>query len=326
MKKRGSSPMHQKTAFMKVKRNLLKKPHFFVSLAIAFLCLFVSNTTISPVMASNEKKLAPIQLDIGGTSVTREIFDTLNRANYEVMSVGVIPNPHTITISLHLTNEELEKEQPIVTKKVEEILAAHYIDDYKIKIEKFENVPPNALPSKSEEINKELMNIFPIISKTMKKFGYDTPPSIGYNGIKSGVLVIELPNTEKRQKTIKPALEKALKKEKFKIKKVEFILYNKSKRLQDYRWSPIISTISDNLIGKSDYMLKGVSYQIKNGKTFISLNTGLDKSKSENVTYLKETFQKFFTLESTKSQIKKDAYELIIYGKNKQVLVKITKN
>ncbi|MGE7930864.1 hypothetical protein [Viridibacillus arvi] len=258
--------------------------------------------------------------------MTREIFDTLNKANYEVMSVGVIPNPHTITISLHLTNEEWKKEQPIVTKKVEEILAAHYIDDYKIEIEKFENVPPNALPSKSDEINKELMNIFPIISKTMKKFGYDTPPSIGYNGIKSEVLVIELPNDEKRQKNIKQAVEKALKKEKFKIKKVEFILYNKSKRLQDYRWSPIISTISDNLIGKSDYMLKGVSYQIKNGKTFISLNTGLDKSKSENVTYLKETFKKFFTLKSTKAQIKKDAYELIIYGKNKQVLVKITKN
>ncbi|MEK4759040.1 hypothetical protein MHH85_02180 [Viridibacillus sp. FSL E2-0187] len=311
---------------MKIKRILLKKPHILVSLAIAFLCLFVSNTNNSPVMASNEKKLAPIQLDMGGISVAREIFDTLSSSDYVVMSVGVIPHPHTITISLKLTNEELEKENPIVTKKVEEILAAHYTDDYKIKIEKFENVPPNELPSKSEEIHKEMLNLFPIISKTMKKFGYDTPPSIAYNDIKSGILIIELPNTEKRKKTIKLAVEKALKKEKFKIKKVEFKLYNKSKRLQDYRWSPIISTISDNLIGKSDYMLKGVSYQIKNGKTYISLNTGLDKSKSENITYLKETFKKFFTLESTKTQIKKDAYELIIYGTNKQILVKITKN
>ncbi|OMC85672.1 hypothetical protein [Viridibacillus sp. FSL H8-0123] len=311
---------------MKVKRNLLKKPHIIVSFAIAFFFLFISNTTISVVMASNGKKLAPIRLDIGGNSVAREVFDTLNRADYEIMSVGLIPYPYTITISLHLTNEELEKEKPIVTKKVEEILAARYIDDYKIKIEKFENVPPNELPSKSEEIHKEMLNLFPIISKTMKKFGYDTPPSIAYNDIKSGILIIELPNTEKRKKTIKQAVEKALKKEKFKIKIVEFKLYNKSKRLQDYRWSPIISTISDNLIGKSDYMLKGISYQIKNGKTYISLNTELDKSKSENVTYLKETFKKFFTLESTKTQIKKDAYELIIYGKSKQVLVKITKN
>ncbi|MGE7918678.1 hypothetical protein ACQKM9_06940 [Viridibacillus sp. NPDC093762] len=277
-------------------------------------------------MASNEKKLAPIILDMGGTSVAREIFDTLNSAEYEIISVGVIPYPHTITISLHLTNEELEKEKPIVTKKVEEILAAHYIDDYKIKIEKFENVPPNDLPSESEEISKEMMNLFPIILKTMKKFGYNTTPSIGYNGKKSGVLIIELPNTEKRKKTIKQAVEKALKKEKAKFKKVEFKLYNKSKRLQDYRWSPIINTISDNIVGKSDYMLKGISYQIKNGKTFISLNTGLDKSKTENVTYLKETLKKFFSLESTKARIKNDNYDLIIYGKNKQVLVKITKN
>ncbi|MGE7625011.1 hypothetical protein ACQKMD_18770 [Viridibacillus sp. NPDC096237] len=312
-----------KTLFMKLKRKLLKKPLITASLAIAFFCFLVSNATISPVMANGVKKLAPIQLDLNGTSLTTEIFETLGKLGYSVDSAGYMTNPYTITVSLNSTKEELNNEKLIVTKQIEKILAKRHIDNYKIKIEQSRKSPPNET-SKSKEINKEMMNIFPVISKTMKRFGYDTS-GIGYN---NGVISIDLPNTVKRKKAIKQAVEKALMKKKFEFKKVEFNLYNESKRLQESRWNSIISIISDNLIGKSDYKLKDVGYRVQAGKTYISLNTGLDnsKDKAENVTYLKETFEKFFALNSTKVQIQKDPYKLIIYGKNKQFLVKIEKN
>lgn len=310
-----------KTGFIKLKRKLLKKPLITASLAIAFFCFLVSSPTISPAMANGIKKLAPIQLDLNGTSLTTEIFETLGKLGYSVDSAGYMTNPYTIIVSLNSTKEGFNKEKLNVTKQIEKILTKRHIDNYKIKIEQSRKFHPDET---SKEITKKMMIISPVISKTMKKFGYDTS-GFGYN---NDVISIDLPNTEKRKKAIKQAVEKALMKEKFEFKKVEFNLYNELKRLQESRWSSIISTIFDNLIGKSDYKLEGVGYRVKDGKTYISLNTGLDNSEdlAENVTYLKETFEKFFALSSTKVQIKKDRYELIIYGENKQGLVKIEKN
>ncbi|WP_406686494.1 DUF4030 domain-containing protein [Rossellomorea vietnamensis] len=314
--------------------NEKKKIHFkkYVWIAAACILFLVTSPFYSTTMASIVAKVLPItitpQISEGkpNPNLTSDLFKLVEKEGYRVSSVGTTPSPFTIEVSIHLEDSKLKQAKEDLESKITSYLYENGYDDYELKITEAPEIPTH---EGSDGLNKEYDKVREIVKEVFASYGYAEEAEYELAGMKgtgaSTVVTIDMPDHIDELKEIIADIEKEIERQDLDVKEVEVNTFNLQHRLQDNRWSMISSDIYDAMVGKSTYKLAGLSYQVKDGHSYVWIKTDLDKPlPQEQIAEIKKAIQDYMALSETKEQIRDDEYTIEFLLKNGKSFVVIT--
>ena len=254
-------------------------------IAAACMLFLVISPFYSTTMASIVAKVLPItitpQISDGepNPNLTSDLFTLVEKEGYRVGSVGTSTlSPFTIEVSLHLEDSTLKQAKEDLESKITHYLYEKGYDDYELKIIKAPEVPTH---EGSDGLNKEYDQVREIVKEVFASYGYADEAEYELAGMKgtgaSTVVTIDMPDHIDESKEIIADIEKEIERQDLDVKEIEVNTFNLQHRLQDNRWSMISSDIYDAMAGKSTYKLAGLSYQVKDGHSYVWIKTDLDK-------------------------------------------------
>lgn len=301
-------------------------------IAAACMLFLVISPFYSTTMASIVAKVLPItitpQISDGepNPSLTSDLFKLVEKEGYRVGSVGTTPSPFTIEVSLVLGDSTLKQAKEDLEAKITSYLYENGYDDYELKITEAPEIPTH---DGSDRLNKEYDQVREIVKEVFASYGYAEEAEYELAGMKgtgaSTVATIDMPDHIDESKEIIADIEKEIERQDLDVKEVEVNTFNLQHRLQDNRWSMISSDIYDAMAGKSTYKLAGLSYQVKDGHSYVWIKTDLDKPlPQEQIAEIKKAIQDYMALSETKEQIRDDEYTIEFLLKNGKSFVEIT--
>ncbi|PFG05175.1 DUF4030 domain-containing protein [Bacillus sp. es.034] len=314
--------------------NEKKKIHFkkYIWIAAACILFLVTSPFYSTTMASIVAKVLPItitpQISDGepNPNLTSDLFKLVEKQGYRVSSVGTTPSPFTIQVSLHLGDSTLKQAKEDLESKITNYLYENGYDDYELKIIKAPEVPTR---EGSDDLNKKYDQVREIVKEVFASYGYVEEAEYELAGMKgtgaSAIVTIDMPDHIDESKEIIADIEKEIEKQNLDVKDVEVDTFNLNHRQQDNRWSMISSDIYDAMAGKSMYQLAGLSYQVKDGHSYVWIKTDLDKPlPQEQIDEIKKAIKDYLALPETKEQIRNDEYTIEFLLKNGKSFVEIS--
>ncbi|WP_034756345.1 DUF4030 domain-containing protein [Rossellomorea vietnamensis] len=301
-------------------------------IAAACMLFLVISPFYSTTMASIVAKVLPItitpQISDGepNPNLTSDLFKLVEKEGYRVGSVGTTPSPFTIEVSLVLGDSTLKQAKEDLEAKITSYLYENGYDDYELKITEAPEIPTH---DGSDRLNKEYDQVREIVKEVFASYGYAEEAEYELAGMKgtgaSTVVTIDMPDHIDESKEIIADIEKEIERQDLDVKEVEVNTFNLQHRLQDNRWSMISSDIYDAMAGKSTYKLAGLSYQVKDGHSYVWIKTDLDKPlPQEQIAEIKKAIQDYMALSETKEQIRDDEYTIEFLLKNGKSFVEIT--
>ncbi|RBP03871.1 DUF4030 domain-containing protein [Rossellomorea aquimaris] len=314
--------------------NEKKKIYFkkYVWIAIACILFLVISPFYSTTMASIVAKVLPItitpQISDGepNPNLTSDLFKLVKKEGYRVSSVGTTPSPFTIQVSLHLGDSTLKQAKEDLESKITNYLYENGYDDYELKIIKAPEVPSH---EGSDDLNKKYDQVREVVKGVFAFYGYAEEAEYELAGLKgtgdSTIVTIDMPDHIDESKEIIADIEKEIERQNLDVKDVQVDSFNLKHRQQDNRWSMISSDIYDGMAGKSTYQLAGLSYQVKDGHSYVWIKTDLDKPlPQEQIEEIKKAIQDYLALPETKEQIRDDEYTIEFLLGNGKSFVEIT--
>ncbi|MGG4166309.1 DUF4030 domain-containing protein [Rossellomorea vietnamensis] len=301
-------------------------------IAAACMLFLVISPFYSTTMASIVAKVLPItitpQISDGepNPNLTSDLFKLVEKEGYKVGSVGTTPSPFTIEVSLVLGDSTLKQAKEDLEAKITSYLYENGYDDYELKISEAPEVPTH---EGSDGLNKEYDKVREIVKEVFASYGYAEEAEHELAGMKgtgaSTVVTIDMPDHIDESKEIIADIEKEIERQDLDVKEVEVNTFNLQHRLQDNRWSMISSDIYDAMVGKSTYKLAGLSYQVKDGHSYVWIKTDLDKPlPQEQIEEIEKAVQEYLALPETQEQIRDDEYTIGFLLKNGKSFVEIT--
>ena len=311
------------------KRNL--KHYGWIAVAICMLFI-ITSPFYSPTMASMAGKILPISITPNfsdgqhNPDLTSQLFELVEKEGYTVNSVGITPSPYTIEISLILKDSTLKQATDDLEPKITNYLYENGYDEYELKVSEATEVPPD---DQRDEASSLYDNVREIVMEVFASYGYDEEADYELVGLKtswfSNIVTIDMPDHIQESTEIIAEIEKEIESQNLDVKDIEVNTFNFEHHRQDNRWAYIASDIYDAMAGKSTYQLAGVSYKVKEGHSYVSIKTDLDKPPSEEIIQeIKLAIQEYLALPETKEQIQNDNYTIQFLLKNEKSFVKIT--
>ncbi|GKU82119.1 DUF4030 domain-containing protein [Niallia sp. NCCP-28] len=301
-------------------RNWPKKFLIFSSAAMILFALFIGSAFVSPAMAKVVKKIPYLgELVKPKVNIMEEITEALRNKKLNAVANGVNYYPEKeIYISIEGSEAYYHSVKKEVEKIVEDILFARGYDAYKVKISKF-----NEKNSKIEEykiIKQEMENlnkegeIYSSLEKEFRARNFKVNlMSIGHN---PNVFSLEIPKTETRVEELKKIIQTIFKEQgiadvTIKIKKFDLV-----KKEQEMRWSDILSSIEEDLIGKSEYKVEQLGYSVHPEPQLLIYTTLPDTGKSSKAfaEQLEKVINDFLQSDDMKRKVKNEKYEIKIYN------------
>ncbi|WP_121662202.1 hypothetical protein [Metabacillus litoralis] len=313
------------------KRN--KKYYGWVT-AVTCILLIITSPLYSSKMASMASKILPISIlpnysnGQENPDLTSQLFELVEKEGYIVNSVGITPSPYTIEISLFLKDSTLKQAAEDLEPKVKSYLYENGYDKYELKVS--EAAEAEALQEgQGDESSIVYEKVREIVKEVFILYGYVKEADYELAGLKtskaSNIVTIDMPDHIQESTEIVTEIEKKIESKNLDIEDIEVNTFNFSHRQQDDRWAYIASDIYDAMAGKSTYQLTGLSYKVKDGHTYVSIKTDLEKQPSKEIIQeIKLATQEYLALPETKEKIVNDNYSIQFLLKNKKSFVKIT--
>jgi Protein of unknown function (DUF4030) len=314
--------------------NEKKKRHFKKNVWIAAACILflITSPFYSTTMASIVAKVLPItitpQISDGepNPNLTSDLFTLVEKEGYRVSAVGTTPSPFTIEVSLVLEASTLKQAKENLESKITNYLYENGYDDYELKITEAPEIPTH---EGSDGLNKEYDQVREIVKEVFASYGYAEEAEYELAGMKgsgtSTIVTIDMPDHIDESKEIIADIEKEIERRGLEVKDVEVDPFNLKHRQQDNRWSMISSDIYDAMAGKSTYILAGLSYQVKDGHSYVWIKTDLDEPlPQEQIEEIEKAVQEYLDLPETKEQIRDDEYTIEFLLRNGKSFVEIS--
>ncbi|MFV2047429.1 DUF4030 domain-containing protein [Metabacillus sp. YM-086] len=313
------------------KRN--KKYYGWVT-AVTCILLIITSPLYSSKMASMASKILPISIlpnysnGQENPDLTSQLFELVEKEGYIVNSVGITPSPYTIEISLFLKDSTLKQAAEDLEPKVKSYLYENGYDKYELKVS--EAAEAEALQEgQGDESSIVYEKISEIVKEVFVSYGYSKEADYELAGFKtskdSNIVTIDMPDHIQESTEIVKEIEKKIESKKLDVEDIEVNTFNFSHRQQDDRWVYIASDIYDAMAGKSTYQLTGVSHEVKDGHTYVSIKTDLEKQPSKEIIQeIELAIQEYLVLPETKEKIVNDNYSIQFLLKNNKSFVKIT--
>ncbi len=308
-----------------------KKSHFrkYGWIAAACILFLVTSPFYSTTMASIVAKVLPITPQVSdgepNPNLTSDLFTLVEKEGYRVNSVGTKPSPFTIEVSLHLGDSTLKQAKEDLESKITNYLYENGYDEYELKMIEASEVPTHA---GSDDSNIVYDKVREIVKEVFASYGYAEVAEYELAGMKgtgsSMIVTIDMPDHIDESKEIIADIEKEIERQDLNVKEVEVDTFNLMHRQQDNRWSMISSDIYDAMAGKSTYQLAGLSYQVKDGHSYVWIKTDLDKPlPQEQIVEIEKAVQDYLALPEIQEKIHNDDYTIEFLLKNGKSFVEI---
>lgn len=311
-----------------------KKRHlkYYGWIAVACMLFIITSPFYSTTMASIVAKVLPISITPNFSDgqdnfdLTSLLFELIEKEGYTVNSVGITSFPYTIEISLILKGSTLKQATNDLEPKITNYLYEIGYDKYELKFSE----ATEALRDKQGNEKTSLYDkVREIVKEIFISYGYIEEAEYELAGLKqswfSNIVTIDMPDHIQESAEIIAEIEKEIKSQNLNVKDIEVNTFNFEHLQQDDRWAYITSDIYDAMAGKSTYQVTGVSYKVKQGHSYVSIKTDLDKPPSEEIIQeIKLAIKDYLALPETKKQIQNDNYTIQLLLKNKESFVKIT--
>jgi len=302
--------------------------------AVTCILLIITSPLYSSKMASMASKILPISIlpnysnGQENPDLTSQLFELVEKEGYIVNSVGITPSPYTIEISLFLKDSTLKQAVEDLEPKVKSYLYKNGYDKYELKVS--EAAEAEALgEGQGDESSIIYEKVREIVKEILTSYGYAKEAEYELAGLKtsrsSNIVTIDMPEHIQESTEIVTEIEKKIESINLDVEDIEVNTFNFSHREQDDRWAYIASDIYNAMAGKSIYQLTGVSYKVKEGHTYVSIKTDLEKEPSKEIIQeIKLAIQEYLVLPETKEQILNDKYSIQFLLKNKKSFLEIT--
>lgn len=291
---------------------------YITSAAVLLIGLFISTAFFSPTMAEVVSKIPYLNLIFKSKSLDTIVWDKLIDKGYKLSSVGVSYTPKkTIDVSLEGSDEYYDEVKNEVQKTVKDVLKSKGYDSYAIKITQQKDFKEYELNEK-EKKEKNILEREVSITLKQLKYRFDsiivdpTEKSIFinivgskdyYNDVKSHVQKVALETAKTNH----------FPNYKIKVTRVTVEISKPDKG------SLIIPAISEGLMSKKEYKVKGVGYKSKPLKIIIRTSIrSTDPSAKHLVKKIVSEINEFLKSEDISTELGDEKYEIIIYSKDKK--------
>lgn len=331
---RAKEQLKSKIMYNSHKTKKRKSKYYGWVTAVTCILLIITSPLYSSKMASMASKILPISIlpnysnGQENPDLTSQLFELVEKEGYIVNSVGITPSPYTIEISLFLKDSTLKQAAEDLEPKVKSYLYENGYDKYELKVS--EAAEAGALKEgQGDESSIVYEKVKEIVKEVFISYGYAKEADYELAGLEatssSNVVTIDMPDHIQESTEIVKEIEKKIESKNLDVEDIEVNTFNFSHRQQDDRWAYIASDIYDAMAGKSTYQLTGVSFKVKDGHTYVSIKTDLEKMPSKEIIQeIKLAIQEYLALPETKEQILNDNYSIQFLLKNKKSFVKIT--
>ncbi|MDQ0232639.1 hypothetical protein [Metabacillus malikii] len=224
------------------------KAYKWITATICILLIFTS-PFYSKTMAKIVEKILPITINSSYSNeqdhsdITTQVFELVEKEGYTVNSVGALPSPFTIDISLFLDNTTLKQAKEFLEPKVTKLLSDKGYDEYKLK---FIEAPAMSETHSEEEFKEKYHlaeKVHEIVKNVFTSHGYAEEVDDILIGFESKNFTIEVPNHVQELTNIAADIEKEIESKHLDVKDIEVTTYNLEHRRQDNRWGTIASDI-----------------------------------------------------------------------------------
>ncbi|MDF1996611.1 DUF4030 domain-containing protein [Peribacillus frigoritolerans] len=315
--KRNKNPLLS-TRIKKV--SLIRKLTYSGIALIIVLGLFIGSTFVSPAMAEMVSKIPFLNSFINEKSVGTIINEELTEKGYKFSGPSITYHNKTITITVEGSNQYYKSVKGEIEGIVKEILLSNNFDAYKVKIEKYVDVPYSEEEKKHiEDLEKQIKKdreLSMALDKVYKKYNI---LQLTKEPLKNTV-VIDIAETETRSDEMKKEVNNILQKTKKEKYLVKINNIDMEKADQDKRWRTILDSITDELIGKKDYKVTLTGYSI-NPEPRIDISTSLTSSDSgsrEHGEQMEKVLKEYLNSEEMQKMVKNDSYKINVYSKDKK--------
>ncbi|WP_301107665.1 hypothetical protein [Sporosarcina sp.] len=306
------------------------KPYLWAAAAIC-MAVFIMSPFYSATMANLTAKIYPISItpsisDSEDTSsLTSRLYKLVEGEGYEVSSVGVLPSPDTIEISLVLNELSLHQAEQQLEPIIMNFLYENGYDSYTIKILKAND---EVLPDRFAKNTDLYDQVREIVKEVFTSYGYAKEADYELAGLKttlfSNAVTLEMPDHIKENDEIVADIENEIKTQKLKVKKIEVTPFNLKHRQQDNRWAYIVSDINAALEGRSIYKMAGISYKVKEGRSYVYIETELEQQTSnETLEEIELAIRKYLALPEIQELIVDDNYSIQLVNVSEELVVEI---
>ncbi|WHY15809.1 DUF4030 domain-containing protein [Peribacillus frigoritolerans] len=316
--KRNKNPLLS-TRIKKV--SLIRKLTYSGIALIIVLGLFIGSTFVSPAMAEMVSKIPFLNSFINEKSVGTIINEELTEKGYKFSGPSITYHNKTITITVEGSNQYYKSVKGEIEGIVKGILLSNNFDAYKVKIEKYVDVPYSEEEEKKhiEDLEKQIKKdreLSMALDKVYKKYNI---LQLTKEPLKNTV-VIDIAETETRSDEMKKEVNNILQKTKKEKSLVKINNIDMKKADQDKRWSMILDSITDELIGKKDYKVTLTGYSI-NPEPRIDIWTSLKSSDSgswEHGEQMEKVLKEYLNSKEMQKMVKNEAYKINVYSKDKK--------
>jgi hypothetical protein len=303
------------------KVSLIRKLTYSGIVMIILFGLFISSAFVSPVMAEVVSKIPFLSSIINTKSVGTIINEELSERGYKFSGPNINYPNKTITITVEGSNQYYKSVKVEIEGIVKDVLQSNNYDAYKVKIERYKEFDSQFSEEDKKQIEEQRKQYKKdlVLWKALDEV-FEKHHILKYGISSNKTIEIALPDTETNTDEIKKEINNILQKttkEKYsvKINKIDM-----KKEDKDKRWRTILDSITDELIGKSDYKVTLTGYSI-NPEPRIDIWTSLKSSDSDSREHgddIEKVLNEYLNSKEMQPLVKKDLYKINVYSKDKK--------
>ncbi|KOR80616.1 hypothetical protein AM232_20755 [Bacillus sp. FJAT-21352] len=307
------------------KVSLIRKLSYSSIALIILFGLFISSAFVSPAMAKVASKIPYLgQIFENKNNIVLLISEELRAKGYKKTGVGVSFPKKEIEIAIQGSEKYFDDVKSDVDDITKDILKSKGYDAYTVKISRYTervDVPHSEEDKKQfkkqEKLRKINREILLSLDKASEKYKL-----LGIGILAQKIVEVEIPDTEKRTDEIEQYVQNIIQLKTNDQYTVKFKKVNMKKREQEGRWSDILDTVSEDLLGKKDYNVRMVGYSVHPEpeiQMFITLSRS-DENAKAFAQQLEKIIDDFLQSEQMKSRVKNDPYHITIFDKDDKII------
>jgi nitrogen regulatory protein PII len=300
----------------------------YLGAAMILLGLLAGSAVISPTMAEMVSKIPYLNQLFQSEEPGFGKFgmEDLTEKGYNVSNFGIDYRTKTIHVGIEGTQAYYDEVKNEIKNLVSEAFKEQGMDAFKVKISRVDQDKRSEEPStdqqkKIDEYIRRSSELEKSIMTELKRKGFDIRSAhVRINDIEKfiplEVLVSEKRIDEMKEIVKEIAAEKETGEFKIKVYKIDPI-----KEEAEQRWSPVISTIAQGLMGKKDFHVKGVGYSFYPSPLTITIKTSVKSSEPDTekiAEKIEMEVRRFIESDEVKDKVKDDPYNIIVYSKDKK--------
>lgn len=307
-----------------------KKLVYFSSAAVLLIGLLIGSAFVSPTVA-NVLAQVPILNALfekeqdSYSSLVGTITDDLMELDYNVSGASLGVRDKTIGVTIGGTESYFNEVKDKVEQKIKEILHAKGLDAYHIEVNKEREYVDEEISEEQKQKNdtnaKQSKKLETAILKAFEKQNYEIfSAHVRINDVEK-FIPLEIPVSETREEEMKQIVKDIVKEKELGEFTIKVYKTDPDKEKADRRWRPVISTISEGLIGVKEFKVEGVGYSFYPSPLTISIRTSVESTDSNAAELGKEIeseVRQFIESTEVEENVEDDPYNINVYSKDKK--------